>query len=111
VRNTDNEPIRFCKLFFLINVRQGMEERLSSIRAFEYDEGSRTWTWVKRGNKMALGTLSLKRKYLLAETNSEERAFCLIKKLKRALKEHVSFEKMDVRDVSSIAEEEGRKIE
>jgi hypothetical protein len=60
---------------------------------------------------MALGTLSLKRKYLLAETNSEERAFCLIKKLKRALKEHVSFEKMDVRDVSSIAEEEGRKIE
>jgi hypothetical protein len=121
IRNTDNEPIRFCKLFFVINVRQGLEERLSSIRAFEYDERSRTWTWVKRGNKMvsaldttALGTLSIKRKHLVAETNSEERAFLLIKKLKRALKEYVSFEKMDVRNLgslSSIAEEEGRKIE
>jgi hypothetical protein len=50
----------------------------------------------------------------VAETNSEERAFRLIKKLKRALKEYVSFEKMDVRNLgslSSIAEEEGRKIE
>jgi hypothetical protein len=50
----------------------------------------------------ALGTVSIKRKYLVAETNSKERALRLITKLKKALKEYVSFEKMDVRDLDSM---------
>lgn len=109
MRNTDDEVIRFCKLFFIINVRQGLEEQLSSIRSFDYDERNKTWTWVKSGNKVAcsfettaLGTVSIKRKYVVAETNSKESALRLITKLKKALKEYVSFEKMDVRDPDSM---------
>jgi hypothetical protein len=109
MRNTDDELIRFCKLFFVINVRQGLEERLSSIRSFDYDERNKMWTWVRRGNKVvrsfettALGTVSIKRKYLVAETNSKERALRLITKLKKALKEYVSFEKMDIVDIDSM---------
>ena len=109
IRNTDDEVIRFCKLFFVINVRQGLEERLSSIRSFDYDERNKMWTWVKRGNKVvrsfettALGTVSIKRKYLVAETNSEERALRLIAKLKKVLKEYVSFKKMDIVDLYSM---------
>ena len=52
IRNTDNERLRFCKLFFAINVRQGLDERLSSIRAFDYDERNNMWIWVRGGNKM-----------------------------------------------------------
>jgi hypothetical protein len=109
IRNTDDEVIRFCKIFFVINVRHGLEERLSSIRSFDYDERNKMWTWVKRGNKVvrsfettALGTVSIKRKYLVAETNSEERALRLTAKLKKALKEYVSFEKMDIVDLDSM---------
>jgi hypothetical protein len=35
MRNTDDEVIRFCKIFFVINVRQGLEEQLTSIRSFD----------------------------------------------------------------------------
>jgi hypothetical protein len=108
MRNTDDEVIRFCKLFFVINVRQGLEGRLSSIRSFDYDEGNKTWIWKREGNRIlrsfettALGAVSIKRKYLVAETNSEERALRLMTKLKRALKEYVSFEKMDIIDLDS----------
>jgi hypothetical protein len=109
LRNTDGDPLRFCKAFFVIKTREGLEKRLSSIRGFDYDERNKMWIWVKGGNEMmssltstSMGTISIKRKYLVAETNSEERAFRLIEKLKKALKEYVSFEKMDVRDLDSI---------
>jgi hypothetical protein len=121
IRNTDGDLLRFCKAFFTIKVRDGLEERISSVRGFDYDERNKIWVWGRKGNKMlgsfestTLGTVSIKRKYLVAETNSEERASRLIEKLKKALKEHVSFEKMNVRDLDSmplISDEKRKQFE
>lgn len=119
--NTDGEPLRFCKVYFSLLQREGLKEKLSSIKSFDYDDRAGVWTWFKKGNRKVsslpttvLGTLSLKRKYLIGETNSEERALKLATKLKKELEGFVSFEKMEAKDLDSlppVSEKKRQKME
>ncbi len=102
--NTDGEAIRFCTLTFEILDRQKVLGRLSTVKDFE-EEGAGSWTWFKKGKggkggleTVTLGTVRARRKYLTAETNSEERAVRLLRKLKRLLADGVSFKGMKVAD-------------
>jgi uncharacterized protein (DUF2384 family) len=119
--NTDGEPLRFSKVVFKIIDNAGLKEKLMAMRALDYDEKNRTWIWFKKGNEefsafptTSLGTIVIKRGRLVGETNSEERAIKLMNKLKRALKDLASFEKIEVKDLADlppISESERRRLE
>jgi hypothetical protein len=107
--NTDGEAIRLCKIAFKIIDEEGVRSTLTSLKGFDYDEKNKMWIWVKKGNKQissfsstSLGTLSINRGKLIGETNSEERAEKLLKKLKKELQGFVVFEKMEVKDLDEL---------
>jgi hypothetical protein len=119
--NTDGEPLKFCKIFFKTQASEGLKDKLSSLRGFDYDEQNKTWIWFRKGNKQmstlpstTLGTISLKKGRLVAEANSEERALKLMAKLKKELKDFVTFEKMEAKDLSDMpppTEKQRKKFE
>ncbi len=107
--NTDGEPMRFCKIVFKIDEEAEAKDRLNSMKSFDYDKPNKTWIWFKKGNKQislspktSLGTVKISRGRLTAETNSEERAEKLVKKLKKELQGVASFEKMEVKDFDNL---------
>jgi hypothetical protein len=107
--NTDGEALRLCKIIFKIVDAKGVKERLTSMVGIDYDEHNKTWIWFKKGNKAmsvlpttSLGTLTIKRGRLVGETNSEERAEKLIRKIKKSLGGLASFEKMEVKDIGEM---------
>jgi len=76
---------------------------------FDFDEQNNAWIWFKRGNKKikmfpttTLGTISIKGEYLVAETNSLNRALRLKNKLTRGFKEYLTYEKIDAKDFASM---------
>ncbi len=107
--NTDGEAMRFCKIVFKVYNEEGVKYCLNSLRGFDYDRKQKAWIWFKKGNKQisvlpttSLGTVKLSRGRLIAETNSEERAEKLTKKLKKELKDIASFEKMEAKDFNEL---------
>jgi hypothetical protein len=107
--NTDGEVMRFCKIVFKIINEDGVKSALTSLKGFDYDKRNKTWIWFKKGNKQissfsttSLGTITIKRGKLIGETNSEERAEKLVKKLKKELQGFVAFEKIEVKDFDEL---------
>jgi hypothetical protein len=121
VVNRDGELLRFCKLYFKIIAEDGLREKLSSLRSIDYDEHNRIWVWFRKGESKkgffsatTLGTISIKRGRLIAECNSEGRALKLMDKLKRGLRDFVTFEKMEAKDLSDMppsTEKQRKKFE
>lgn len=119
--NRDGELLRFCKLYFKIIAEEGLREKLSSLRSIDYDEHNRIWVWFRKEESKkglfsatTLGTISIKRGRLIAECNSEGRALKLMDKLKRGLRDFVSFEKMEAKDISDMpspTEKQRKKFE
>ncbi|MBA7470036.1 hypothetical protein ES707_05313 [subsurface metagenome] len=109
LQNTDGEPLRFCKVFFKIKQRERLEEKLSSVKNFDFDRHNKTWIWFKKGNRKikmfpttTLGTISIVGEYLVAETNSLPRALKLKNKLSRGFKQSLSYEKIESKDLASM---------
>ena len=97
--NTDQEPLRFSKLFFKVLQHEGLEEKRSNTAKFEYDSDAKTGIWSKKGNRKikmvpttTLGSLKIQGDYLIAVTNSLERALKLKNKLQRHFAKHLSYE-------------------
>ncbi|OPY69092.1 MAG: hypothetical protein A4E57_01397 [Syntrophorhabdaceae bacterium PtaU1.Bin034] len=123
MHNTDGDPIIFCKLYFTIHKRAGLEDLLSGLKDVDYDEENKTWVWLKKkkkgsklvlGTATTLGTITIKRKYLVAETNSENRADIIIDKLEKELKGAVSYKKAEYRNIDDIlplSDEERQKAD
>ena len=119
--NTDGETMRFCKIVFKVLDEEGVKTALTSMKGFDYDAKNKMWVWFKKGNKQisilpttSLGTLTIKRGRLTCETNSEERAERLAKKLKKELQGLASFEKMEAKDFDELpplSEEKRKRIE
>ncbi len=123
MHNTDGDPIIFCKLYFTIHKRAGLEDLLSGLKDVDYDEENKTWVWLKKkkkgsklvlGTATTLGTITIKRKYLVAETNSENRADIIIDKLEKELKGAVLYKKAEYRNIDDIlplSDEERQKAD
>jgi hypothetical protein len=119
--NTDGEMMRFCNVVFKVLDEEGVKTALNSMKGFDYDAKNKTWVWFKKGNKQisilpttSLGTLTIKRGRLTCETNSEERAERLAKKLKKVLQGLASFEKMEAKDFDELpppSEKKRKRIE
>lgn len=119
--NTDGELIKWCRIFFRIKQKEGLSEKLSSLRNIDYDDYNKMWVWYKKGNKKmpslsttSLGTLSIKDEHLIGETNSVERAERLISKLGRGFKDYLSYEKVEMKDLKDfppLSKEEREKFE
>ena len=121
LQNTDGEELLFSKVFFKIKKHEGLAEKLSSIKDFEYNKQNKDWTWLKKGNEKiktfpntVLGRLFIEGEYLIAEANSVKRALQLKDNLTRKLSPYLHYENMEVKDLSSmppISEEEKKKME
>ncbi len=109
LQNTDGELLRFSEIIFKIKQKEGLPEKLSSVKNFDFDEHNKAWIWFKKGNRRikmypttTLGTISIKGEYLVAETNSLNRALRLKNKLTRGFKEYLTYEKIDAKDLASM---------
>jgi hypothetical protein len=119
--NTDGEMMRFCNVIFKVLDEEAVKTALNSMKGFDYDVKNKMWVWFKKGNKQisilpttSLGTLTIKRGRLTCETNSEERAERLAKKLKKELQGLASFEKMEAKDFDELpppSEKKRKRIE
>lgn len=109
LQNTDGEPMRFSKVFFKIKQREGLADKLSSVKNFSFDKHGSIWIWHKKGNRRiksfpttTLGTLFIKDSYFIAETNSLQRALRLKNKLTRGFSQYLSYEKIESKDMASM---------
>jgi hypothetical protein len=100
--NTDRELMQITKLFFIIKKRDGLEDKLTKTKNFNHDEKNKMWIWFKKGTKnksiyptVSLGMVSIKDNYLIAETNSIERALRLRSRIENELSEYLDYEKME----------------
>ena len=112
MQNTDGEPIMYSTLHFRIKKSEGLRERLTRVRNLDREDGEDAWTWFKKGNRefssfpsTSLATLKLEDDYLIAETNSIERALRLRDKLLSAMRAYLSFERMDTKDTAALLRE------
>ena len=120
LQNTDGEIIKFSEIFFKIKELTGLKEKISSIDIFNYDENNR-WIWTKKTSikgkmfsPVILGIIRINGDYLIGETNSFERALRLKRILLKELSEYIAYERIDVKDISSIPpldEKEKEKLE
>ncbi len=110
MQNTDGEPLRFCKSYYSITQKEGLAEKLSSVRNFDFDDRNRMWIWSTKGNRRfkswpstSLGSLSIHESHVVAETNSVARALKLKnKRLRGGFSRHLSYERIEVRDFETL---------
>jgi len=108
-RNTDNEPLRFCEIFFSMSDAGAVSAALSGFTDFEYDKEQIMWRWIKKsknkllGDVICLGYVWLDGdQSLVAETNSLPRALRLKKLLMQRLGNYLTYESIEVKDMASM---------
>ena len=115
---TDGEEFVLTEIHFRIKDEDALRKRLSVLRSFQYDKKDDSWTWLKskRRNypdapRTVLGHFSIQGDRLIAETNSQERAFRLRSKLKGHLNALITYEKTLYRDMNDVPELSFEEIE
>jgi hypothetical protein len=115
---TDGEEFIFMEIHFRIKNKAALRKRLSALRSFQYDKKDDTWTWLKAKSRKypdaprtILGHFSIQGNRLIAETNSQERAFRLRSKLKGYLRDLIAYEKTLYRDPFDMPELSPEEIE
>jgi hypothetical protein len=106
--NTDNEPLRFCEVFFTMANAVAVQAALSGFADFEHDESQNMWRWFKKsknkmmGDVVALGRVYIKENHLIGEANSLPRALRLKKLLMQRLGKYISYEEIEAKDVAAM---------
>lgn len=102
---TDGEELILTEMHFRIQDEEALRKRFSSLRSFQYEKRGDSWTWLKAKSRKypekprtVLGHFRIEGGYLIAETNSKERAARLRSKLKRHLGHLIAYEKTLYRD-------------
>lgn len=115
---TDGEEFVLTEIHFRIKDEVALRKRLSVLRSFQYNKKDDSWTWMKskRRNypdapRTILGHFSIQGDFLIAETNSKERAFRLRSKLKDHLSSLITYEKTLYRDMFDMPELSSEEIE
>ncbi len=119
--NTDGDRMMFTKIFFKIIKSEGLAQKLTSMRNFDYDAKNEIWIWFRQGRKKResfsrniLGTMSVKGGYLECEVNSFRRAEKLVSLLEKRLGGYVKFERTEAKDIDAMpapTKEEMEKFE
>lgn len=116
--NTDGEEMLISKVIFKIIHNEGLKERLTSLKNFDYNRDNNSWAWYKKGNKKIssfettlLGMITIKDGCVVGETNSIERALRLKSKLMRAFGKYLSFEKIESHHPSALPPLTAEKLE
>jgi len=109
VANTDGEKLHFSKIIFKILYPQNIKSKLSKVNSFEYDKEDKQWFWFKKtknkgkiSSEIIGGTVKIKGKWLIAETNSLGRALKIKAMIQKALGTDVEYEKIEAKDIASI---------
>ena len=121
--NTDREDVVFAELKFRVKDEPAVRKRLAALKSFDYDEKTDSWSWLKRAPRAdpedartVRGTFQIKDGFLVAETNSRERAARLRVKLKSLLGNLIAYDRTSWRDQHDLPElspeeEEARRKE
>jgi hypothetical protein len=114
--NTDGEEVVFAEMKFRIKDEAALRKRLVALKSFEFDAENDSWTWLKAGDRKdpedartVRGTFQIKDGFLIAETNSRERATRLRVKLKNLLGVLIAYDGTrwrDQNDLPELSEEE-----
>jgi hypothetical protein len=114
--NTDREEVVFAEMKFRVKDEAALRKRLAALKSFEYDAENDSWTWLKVGDRKdpedartIRGTFQVKDGFLVAETNSRERAARLKAKLKNLLGSLIAYDGTrwrDQNDLPELSEEE-----
>jgi hypothetical protein len=105
--NTEGHVVRFCEVAFRINREAALFERLKAADDFQRGEESEFWTWVGRSDEedeyayvpSDRGSLCVKDRRLLGDTNSKERADQLRERVEEVAGDAVEFETVKVTDL------------
>jgi hypothetical protein len=115
---TDGEEFALTEIHFRIKDETSLRKRLSALRSYQYDKNDDSWTWLKAKSRKypdaprtVLGHFSIQGDRLIAETNSQERAFRLRSKLKGHLRNLIAYEKTLYRDPLDMPELSPEEIE
>ncbi len=109
--NTGREEVVFAEVKFHVKDEAALRKRLAALKSFEYDAKDDSWSWFKvRGRKdpedvrTVYGTFQVKDRFLIAETNSRERATRLKAKLEKLLDGLIAYDGTRWRDQKDLPE-------
>jgi len=107
--NTDKEDLFFTETYFRVKDEQAARRRLAKLKTFDYDEKDDSWTWLKAPSRKypddprtSQGHFRFKDGYLVAETNSRERAIRLEYRLQYHLRGLLVLEKTLYRQLEDL---------
>jgi len=116
--NEKKKEFVFMEIHFRVKDEAALRKRLSALRSFQYDKKDDSWIWLKAKSRKypdaprtILGHFSIQGDRLIAETNSQERAFRLRSKLKGHLRNLIAYEKTLYRDPFDMPELSPEEIE
>jgi len=121
--NTDREDVVFAELKFRVKDEPAVRNKLAALKSFEYDEKTDSWIWLKRAPRAdpadartVHGAFQIKDGFLVAETNSRQRAARLRVKLKNLLGNLIAYDGTSCKDLDDLPkltpeEEEARRRE
>lgn len=117
--NTDKEEILFTDMHFRIKDESRVRRKLARLKSFEHNEKEDLWVWLKAPSqifpdkpRVEQGHFRIKDGFLVAETNSRERALRLENKLKGFFGGAIALEKTLYRtldDLPQLSPEEREK--
>jgi hypothetical protein len=107
--NTDREEVVFAEVKFRVKDEAALRKRLAALKSFEYDAKDDSWSWLKVGDRKdpedvrtVYGTFQVKDGFLIAETNSRERATRLKAKLEKLLHSLIAYVGTHWRDQNDL---------
>jgi len=111
--NTDGDKVCFTNTRFKIADARAVRSNLSAAADFAHDENAGEWIWEKKDEsnwvggrdlegRTVIGTVFIKGGFLVAETNSLERALRLRGRLEEILGGVIAFRSMRSRDLADI---------
>jgi hypothetical protein len=111
--NTDGDKVCLTNTRFKIADARAVRSNLSAAADFAHDENAGEWIWEKKDEsnwvggrdlegRTVIGTVFIKGEFLVAETNSLERALQLRGRLEEILGGAIAFRSMRSRDLADI---------
>lgn len=116
--NTDGEDLLMAEIHFRIKDESALRKKLAALKIYEYDASDGSGEWMKAGSRKdpdaartILGRFKIKNNFLIAETNSRERAARFRSQLKEHLGDLVAYDKTLWQDQDDMPELSADEIE
>jgi|GEM_PF-1001571 len=114
--NSDGHPILLAEMKFRVRDEAAVRKRLRTLKSFQHDENDDRWVWhmprTRRDSEVfrtIRGTFRIEGGFLVAETNSRERAAWFREKLKKHLGELIAYDGTRWREMTDLPEMSGEE--